>query len=251
MCGLFGWIGRLTGTERQALAWTLAIAADNRGGQSWGAAYWRSGWQVRRGLGRMAPDAPWCAAQSVLMAHTRLGTCGAVCIEHAHPFERCGAGAHIALAHNGMLDNVDTPVDSMALADRLAEGQDFKGIAGYGTISWVDWGRPQEISLCALTERAELAVAHVDTRAVVWSSTATDLARALETARVSARMYAIQPRRVYLARGEGLWRSGRELQLDPRTMDTDWKHWQQWWKKEQTDTEKDWTTDDELWRLEQ
>lgn len=212
MCGIFGVSlkpGRLSDGRRAVLANNLARLNDTRGGDSWGLLAFLGGDKVRirRGLGDFQNHAWELADHRVLFGHTRYATTGAKTIKNAHPFE---IGSIIG-AHNGMAYNHhqlsqkykrDYEVDSMHYFAHLNEGRNFDDIEGYGSLEWINRGKPGTIFLLRMTG-GELSVYGVGSKdkpdGIVWSSKEDHLQKALYTAGLNKKCfpYKVEVGQVY------------------------------------------------------
>lgn len=207
MCGLLGWF--TTHGERRLipLAAALMVQMDDRGGHSWG--YWADG-KIWKGLGDIAEGvgARSLRNASVLMAHTRLASVGAVSIANCHPFT-CG---NIIGAHNGGISNHwelnkkydrKFEVDSKHIFAQLDEGKPLSELEGYGAITWIDKARPGIVNLSRFNGGV-LSAARVFSKnkqfGVVWASTQDALKRSLDAAGLDRKWVNIENDRFYEVR---------------------------------------------------
>lgn len=231
MCGLFGYILKKPAGTR--LAVLLAHYADQRGGQAWGYQHPTSG-AVTKGLKRIMRHSKHLAQLSQVMAHTRLATQGANVVDNAHPFTFDA----ITLAHNGQIFNGSPKytVDSMELADRVANGMALDDLEGYGVITWTNKAERGKIYLCKMTESGSIAVAKT-VRGTVYASEKSAVASACEAAELKIKhFYQIDVGTVYFLDGSGVYTTALpKLTLSARSSrfsGTEWLDGQKWTRGE-------------------
>lgn len=141
MCGIFGF-SRTTGLTR-LMTPTLAIAMEQRGGDSWGVTdgdfIWKDNHSIVDSFVDCQLDGP--------TYHTRAASVGAVSERNAHPFHFEAVNI-ITGVHNGHLSNYmdlkrkykrdDFEVDSEHIFAHLAEAKPVAELLGYGAVVWYE-----------------------------------------------------------------------------------------------------------------
>lgn len=220
MCGLTGFYLQSKKADvrikvSRAVA-MLQMLNEQRGGDSWG---YFNGQEVQKdtgGLGSIATDN--LMEHRFALAHTRMATTGAKTKRNAHPFDVEGSTAHIIGAHNGVVSNYDSiakkngwtvEVDSEVIFQSLANGKSLGDLNGYGTITWVDMEKPDEVMLCRMSDSAQLAIAVLGSldkaEAVIWSSDEAHLRKALGIVGMKSTMLKVDAHNVYRIDNKGVW----------------------------------------------
>lgn len=227
MCGIFGFMFKKEGIsseQRGALLTVLAFGNAKRGDDSWG--FWNgSRNEVTRGLGSIEKGIHRVFNSKYGFGHTRKGTCGAITIPNAHPFEI----GDIVGAHNGMIMNHselntkykrEHEVDSMHIFSHLNESRGLDDIRGYGAIEWMKKNSPGKIYLCRLSggDLSIRGIAGPDGKEVgiVWSSDDNHLKTALMASGFDSSEYQVEQNKVFLVEGGELFKTDKTLQLAER-----------------------------------
>lgn len=191
MCGIagFSWKNPPERNVRKALAITLGIYNDSRGGKGYGVFVQSRKPKFYKGPSTFAQfiarqGIEWALAKAGFI-HTRWPTTGEPSALNSHPFKF----GHIIGAHNGVISNHSElckkynrnfNVDSMHLFAHLAEERSFEDIEGYGAIEWYD-SQDQKIRLTHFNS-GSLSIQRIPNVGVIWSSDSTHLKEALEAA---------------------------------------------------------------------
>lgn len=231
MCGIAGFAGIADSTARFRLVLALGAGIDMRGGHA-------AGYVALAGKTlRYAKKAgEWSNARyrfllsasrsDMCLMHARFATCGIKhAVEQAHPFAIRREGK-VALwgVHNGVIfDAWDSAkwhgrkieVDSQELFELIADEEfdTLKQLEGYGIAIWIDANK-NHINLARLSNWSEICVVGVQGGGIVWGSTWSIVADALEEAELHAdfeykldeigQVYHITPEKVQCSNTKGV-----------------------------------------------
>lgn len=274
MCGLAGFAGVSDYRNRLALVWGLGMGIDGRGRDAAGfvsVSDSRVTYRKTPGLWIDASEAFMHAAAEgnrVCMMHARFATCGRDrrSVDEAHPFAIRRNG-HVKLwgAHNGQIWNARESakrnrrpyrVDSEELFQLLADDDvaAIQDLDGYGVITWVEPSKPHVVKLAKLSSHADIHVASLVGGGIVWGSTETIVAEALDFAdmRAESVIDIADVGQVYEIREDWVYTTNRDgIRFDPKpsyspSADDYWAEaWARWEAEAADDAEER-----ELMRLE-
>jgi hypothetical protein len=228
MCGIYGWQlkqeAKLSTERRTAVAVTLGLNNDKRGGDSWGW-YAPNDGAYKRGLGDVTYVARKGARYTSLIAHTRFGTHGSKSVDNAHPFRIGGlVGAHNGIIYNHMELNRKYgrkfDVDSQHIFAHLTEKLPLSELEGYGTVEYVKEDQPESIWLAKLTDSGQLTIIGTEF-GVFWSSEASHLTAALKAGGITKHTdYALEHGKLYeVVGGELFIHSKTDVAITPNKVD--------------------------------
>lgn len=178
MCGIAGFVG-VPDAQRLALAYTLGVAIDNRGGHGAGFVGSRGDTVEHMRKEGEFSGASWkflrtAASCDALILHSRYGTCGGRSAKEAHPFAiKRDKRTILWGAHNGVLDNAKEfakehgrsyDVDSRELFELLADDlyDEIAQVQGYGTLAWIRSEAQDTIRLVRMTRSGDLEIAKLE-----------------------------------------------------------------------------------------
>lgn len=178
MCGLFGFSNTTRFT--QLMTPTLAIAMEQRGGDSWGVTdgtfIWKDAHSICDTFVDCELDGP--------SYHTRARSTGVVSERNAHPFQFNGPKNVVIGMHNGHISNyldiarkyerTGLEVDSEQIFANIAEGKPVADLQGYGAVVWYEHpvGEPDKNRRYFSRWNSEaLHFASLETGEIVYAST--------------------------------------------------------------------------------
>ena len=200
MCGLAGFVNVTDATKRIKLVIELGKGVDSRGGDAAGFVSFGTDGEPHYGrrLGKFRDTGVKFHAEAcqgdLTIIHGRYATCGRGTIAEAHPYVIQREGS-VSLwgAHNGVLKGTETSAklhsrehvtDSRELFELLADGslESVRGLAGWGTLAWIESDKRDTIYVVAMTEGASLEVCRTKCGGIVFGSTKKIVEAALKSA---------------------------------------------------------------------